>query len=327
MKKKVIHYKALSPALTARLAEAFDLEYVDVKAPGGEARLRERLPEAQGLLGSSFKLTPELLDLAPKLEAIASVSVGFDSYDLPYLERRGILLCNTPDVLTESVADAAFALLLATARRIVELADWVRAGQWQASLGEELFGCDVHGKTLGLVGMGRIGQAIARRAHLGFGMQVNYTAHAAKPEVDERYGARFLALPELLASCDFLCVTVPLSDETHHLLGATELAQLPAHAILINVSRGPVIDEAALIAALQEGRLRGAGLDVFDREPVAADSPLLQLPNVVPTPHLGSATRETREAMARCAVDNLLAALSGQRPANLVNPAVWTRQK
>ncbi|WP_295518751.1 D-glycerate dehydrogenase [uncultured Pseudomonas sp.] len=325
MKKKVIHYKALSPALTARLEEAFDLEFVDLKAPGGEVRLRERLPEAQGLLGSSFKLTPELLDLAPKLEAIASVSVGFDSYDLSYLERRGILLCNTPDVLTESVADAAFALLLATARRIVELADWVRAGHWQASLGEAHFGCDVHGKTLGLVGMGRIGQAIARRAHLGFGMQVHYTAHAAKPAVDERYGARFLPLPELLASCDFLCVTVPLSDETHHLLGAAELARLPAHAILINVSRGPVIDETALIAALQEGRLRGAGLDVFDREPVAPDSPLLQLSNVVPTPHLGSATHETREAMARCAVDNLLAALSGQRPANLVNPQVWRR--
>ncbi|WP_295463647.1 D-glycerate dehydrogenase [uncultured Pseudomonas sp.] len=325
MKKKVIHYKALSPALTARLEEAFDLEFVDLKAPGGEVRLRERLPEAQGLLGSSFKLTPELLDLAPKLEAIASVSVGFDSYDLSYLERRGILLCNTPDVLTESVADAAFALLLATARRIVELADWVRAGHWQASLGEAHFGCDVHGKTLGLVGMGRIGQAIARRAHLGFGMQVHYTAHAAKPAVDERYGARFLPLPELLASCDFLCVTVPLSDETHHLLGAAELARLPAHAILINVSRGPVIDETALIAALQEGRLRGAGLDVFDREPVAPDSPFLQLSNVVPTPHLGSATHETREAMARCAVDNLLAALSGQRPANLVNPQVWRR--
>ncbi|OLU33101.1 bifunctional glyoxylate/hydroxypyruvate reductase B [Pseudomonas sp. PA15(2017)] len=323
MKKKVIHYKALSPAQTARLSAAFDLEYVDVKAPGGEARLRERLPEAQGLLGSSFTLSSELLDLAPRLEAIASVSVGFDSYDLPELARRGILLCNTPDVLTESVADAAFSLLLASARRTVELANWVRAGQWRAGLGEAHFGCDVHGKTLGLVGMGRIGQAIARRASLGFGMHVNYTARTSKPLANERYGARFLPLHELLPACDFLCVTVPLSDETYHLLGAYELAQLPAHAIVVNVSRGPVLDEAALIAALQAGRLRGAGLDVFEREPLASDSPLLRLPNVVATPHSGSATHETREAMARCAVDNLLDALAGKRPANLVNPEVW----
>jgi len=229
------------------------------------------------------------------------------------------VLTNTPDVLTETTADTGFALILATARRVVELANWVRDGHWRSGLGPAQFGSDVHGKTLGIVGMGRIGEALARRAAAGFGMQVIYHSQRPKPDVEARYGARRFALDELLAKADFVCLTVPLSAATEGLIGRGELALMKPEAILINISRGRVVDEQALIDALETRRIRGAGLDVFVQEPLAADSPLLRLDNVVATPHIGSATEETRQAMARCAVDNLLAALAGRRPANAVN--------
>jgi len=271
------------------------------------------------LLGASVRLDASLLDLAPELEVISSVSVGVDNYDIADLDRRGIVLTNTPDVLTETTADTGFALILATARRVVELANWVRDGHWRSGLGPAQFGSDVHGKTLGIVGMGRIGEALARRAAAGFGMQVIYHSQRPKPDVEARYGARRFALDELLAQADFVCLTVPLSAATEGLIGRGELALMKPEAILINISRGRVVDEQALIDALETRRIRGAGLDVFVQEPLAADSPLLRLDNVVATPHIGSATEETRQAMARCAVDNLLAALAGRRPANAVN--------
>ncbi|RRW41334.1 D-glycerate dehydrogenase [Pseudomonas luteola] len=326
MKKRVIAYKKLSPALTARLQEAAELIYVDVTGTHGLAPLEDALPDAHGLIGSSVKLNAELLDKAPHLEAIASVSVGYDNYDLDYLTRRGILLCNTPDVLTETVADTAFALILSTARRVVELANYVKAGDWQASLGEPLFGSDVHGKTLGIVGMGRIGSAIARRGHFGFGMPILYNSHSPKPDIEREFAAQYRSLDQLLSEADFICVTVPLSPETTQLIGARQLALLKPESFFINISRGKVVDEKALIDALQKQQFKGAGLDVFEKEPLPADSPLLSLPNVVATPHIGSATHGTREGMARCAVDNLLAALSGKRPPDLVNREAWERR-
>ncbi|MBK5004248.1 2-hydroxyacid dehydrogenase [Pseudomonas sp. S32] len=319
MNKRIVLYKRLSPDLLARLEQHVEVTWVDLAQPDGLARLREALPGAQGLLGASLRLDASLLDLAPDLEVIASVSVGVDNYDIADLDRRGVMLTNTPDVLTETTADTGFALILATARRVVELANWVREGHWQASLGPAHFGCDVHGKTLGIVGMGRIGEALARRAAAGFGMRVVYHSQRPKPEVQARYNAHRRDLDTLLAEADFVCLTVPLSASTEGLIGARELALMKPDAILVNISRGRVVDEAALAEALQAGRLRGAGLDVFVHEPLAADSPLLKLDNVVATPHIGSATEETRQAMARCAVDNLLSALRGERPANLVN--------
>ncbi|WP_145126688.1 D-glycerate dehydrogenase [Pseudomonas sp. URMO17WK12:I11] len=319
MKKRIVLYKALSPDLLARLQAAAEVTTVDLARPDGMARLRDALPGAHGLLGASVRLDASLLDLAPELEVISSVSVGVDNYDIADLERRGIVLTNTPDVLTETTADTGFALILATARRVVELANWVRDGHWRSSLGPAQFGSDVHGKTLGIVGMGRIGEALARRAAAGFGMQVIYHSQRPKPDVEARYGARRFALNELLAQADFVCLTVPLSAATEGLIGRGELALMKPEAILINISRGRVVDEQALIDALETRRIRGAGLDVFVQEPLAADSPLLRLDNVVATPHIGSATEETRQAMARCAVDNLLAALAGRRPANAVN--------
>ncbi|MGN8248051.1 2-hydroxyacid dehydrogenase [Pseudomonas sp. SMV7] len=319
MKKRIVLYKRLSGQLMARLQAHVEVTWVDINQPDGLARLRDALPGAHGLLGASLRVDDSLLDLAPQLEVIASVSVGVDNYDIAELSRRRVMLTNTPDVLTETTADTGFALILATARRVVELANWVRDGRWQASLGPAHFASDVHGKTLGIVGMGRIGEALARRAAAGFGMRVLYHNRRARPEVEARHGARQCSLDELLQQADFVCLTVPLSAGTEGLIGVRELALMRPEAILVNISRGRVVDEAALVEALRERRIRGAGLDVFVQEPLPLDSPLLQLDNVVATPHIGSATEETREAMARCAVDNLLSALAGERPANLVN--------
>ncbi|MNO86888.1 Glyoxylate/hydroxypyruvate reductase B [compost metagenome] len=323
MKKQVVLYKKLSPLLMARLHEQADVTLIESLDAEGLARLREALPHAHGLLGASLKLDAGLLDLAPNLEAIASVSVGVDNYDIDYLTDRRILLSNTPDVLTETTADTGFALILASARRVVELANLVRAGQWTRNIGPAHFGSDVHGKTLGIIGMGRIGEALAQRGHFGFGMPVIYHSHSPKPAVEQRFNAQYRSLPELLQQADFVCLTLPLTAETEGLIGAEQFALMRPETIFINISRGKVVDEAALVEALRTGQIRGAGLDVFEREPLNLDSPLLQMNNVVATPHMGSATHETREAMARCAVDNLLAALAGERPKNLVNGAAW----
>ncbi|MHC8333236.1 NAD(P)-dependent oxidoreductase [Pseudomonas sp. LB3P25] len=323
MKKQVVLYKKLSPLLMARLYEQTEVTLIDNLNAEGLAKLREALPRAHGLLGASLKLDAGLLDLAPDLEAIASVSVGVDNYDIDYLTERRILLSNTPDVLTETTADTGFALILATARRVVELANMVRAGQWNRNIGPAHFGSDVHGKTLGIIGMGRIGEALAQRGHFGFGMPVLYHSHSPKPAVEQRFNAQYRSLPELLQRADFVCLTLPLTAETEGLIGAEQFALMRPETIFINISRGKVVDEAALIQALREGQIRAAGLDVFEREPLNPDSPLLQLNNVVATPHIGSATHETREAMAACAVDNLLTALAGERPANLVNVGAW----
>jgi phosphogluconate 2-dehydrogenase len=323
MKKQVVLYKKLSPLLMARLHEQAEVTLIESLDAEGLGKLRDALPRAQGLLGASLKLDAGLLDLAPQLEAIASVSVGVDNYDIDYLTERRILLSNTPDVLTETTADTGFALILATARRVVELANMIRQGQWTRNIGPAHFGSDVHGKTLGIIGMGRIGEALAQRGHFGFGMPVIYHSHSPKPAVEQRFNAQYRSLTELLQQADFICLTLPLTAETEGLIGAEEFALMRPESIFINISRGKVVDEKALIEALRTGQIRAAGLDVFEREPLNLDSPLLQLNNVVATPHIGSATHETREAMARCAVDNLLAALAGERPPNLVNGVAW----
>ncbi|KMM78391.1 NAD(P)-dependent oxidoreductase [Pseudomonas deceptionensis] len=320
MKKHVVLYKQLSDALMQRLEAHAHVTLIERLDAQGMEQLRAALPQAQGILGASLKLDAQLLDLAPGLEVVSSVSVGVDNYDIDYLTERKVLLTNTPDVLTETTADTGFALVLASARRVVELANLVRNGQWQKNVGPEHFGTDVHGKTLGIIGMGRIGEALAQRGHFGFGMPVIYHSNSPKPAVEARFNAQYRSLDELLQQADFICLTLPLTAQTEGLIGAEQFALMRPESIFINISRGKVVDEKALINALQQGQIRGAGLDVFEREPLELTSPLLQLDNVVATPHIGSATHETREAMARCAVENLLAALAGDRPANLVNP-------
>ena len=320
MKPHVVLYKSLSAPLMQRLEDHAQVTLIeDVKSPGGLARLRDALPQADGLLGASLKIDGPLLDLAPKLKVISSVSVGVDNYDLQDLTRRGVQLTNTPDVLTETTADTGFALIMASARRVVELANMVRDGQWRQNIGPRHFGSDVHGKKLGIIGMGRIGEALAQRGNLGFGMPVLYHSHSRKPALEARFGAQYRSLEDLLKEADFVCLTLPLTADTEGLIGAAQFALMRPETIFINIARGKVVDEKALIEALRNKQIRAAGLDVFEQEPLAQDSPLLALDNVVATPHMGSATFETREAMARCAVDNLLAALAGQRPPNLVN--------
>jgi phosphogluconate 2-dehydrogenase len=323
MKKSVVLYKKLSPELLQQLEQQANVIYIEDPKGEGRQALRDALRSAHGVIGASLRLDAELLDDAPQLEAVASVSVGIDNYDVDYLSERRILLSNTPDVLTQTTADTGFALILATARRVVELGSMVKAGQWLENIGPKQFGTDVHGKTLGIIGMGRIGEALAQRGHFGFNMPVIYHSNSPKPAVDERFGARHCGLDELLKTADFVCLTVPLTAQTERLIGAREFALMRPSSIFINISRGKVADEQALLHALREGQIRAAGLDVFEREPLGAGSPLLALDNLVATPHIGSATEETREAMARCAVENMLAALRGERPANLVNPQAF----
>ncbi|MDN3555736.1 2-hydroxyacid dehydrogenase [Halomonas maura] len=327
MTKRIVVYRRLHDDQLAQLQRDFHVDVFEHLEDLDDPAFRAALREAHGLVGASRRITPELLDAAPRLEAIASVSVGVDHYPVDELTRRGILLCNTPDVLTETTADTAFLLIMSAARRAVELADFVTRGDWRASIGEAQFGSDVHGKTLGMVGMGRIGAAIARRGALGFGMHVRYSNASPKPALDEELGARRCTLDALLGEADFVCVTVPLSAQTERLIGAREFGLMRPSSIFVNVSRGRVVDEAALIEALEQGRIHAAGLDVFAQEPLPADSPLPHMANVVALPHIGSATHETRTAMAQRAVDNIHLALRGERPISLVNEQAWAERR
>ena len=322
MKKRLIVQGQLSDAQLATLEHLFEViqlsKAMSLDAPDN----RHYLAEAHGIIGSGLAITPELLDAAPKLEVISTISVGYDNIPVDELTRRGIMLCNTPDVLTETTADTGFTLIMATARRVVELAEWVKADQWQASVGPALYGSDVHGKTLGMVGFGRIGQAVAKRGALGFGMKVLYSNASPKPAIEQQLGATRRELDELLAESDFVCVTVPLTADTERLIGDQQFALMKRSAIFINIARGKVVDESALINALENGVIKAAGLDVFEQEPLSASSPLPHMPNVVALPHIGSATHETREAMAQRAVDNIRLALQDEPPISLVNEEV-----
>ncbi|MGQ7260325.1 2-hydroxyacid dehydrogenase [Vreelandella sp. V005] len=322
MKKRLVVQGRLSDAQLATLNDLFDVSVLPKTTALNDPDNHALLAEAHGIIGSGLAITPQLLDATPNLEVVATISVGYDNLPVEELTKRGIMLCNTPDVLTETTADTGFTLIMATARRVVELAEWVKAGKWQASIGPALFGSDVHGKTLGMIGFGRIGQAVARRGALGFGMQVRYSNASPKPALEQELGAVRCELDELLATSDFVCVTVPLTADTERLIGAQQFALMQPSAIFINIARGKVVDESALINALENGVIQAAGLDVFEQEPLPAASPLLNMPNVVALPHIGSATHETRDAMAQRAVDNVRLALQGEKPISLVNEEV-----
>jgi len=322
MKPSIILYKALPDDLLQRLETHFTVTRVADLKPETVAQHADAFASAQGLLGSSEKVDSELLAKMPQLRATSTVSVGYDNFDVDALNARKILLMHTPTVLTETVADTIMALVLSSARRVVEVAERVKAGEWTSGIGADWFGIDVHHKTLGIIGMGRIGLALAQRAHFGFGMPILYNARRHHTEAEERFQARYCDLDTLLKASDFVCLVLPLTDETHHLIGKAQFEMMKKSAIFINAGRGPVVDEAALIEALKNGEIHAAGLDVFEQEPLPVDSPLLSLPNVVALPHIGSATHETRYNMAECAVDNLIDALNGKVEKNCVNPQV-----
>jgi len=320
MKKNVVVYSLIPESLRAELAEQFNLTVVTQPNGDGRAALIEALRDAHGTIGVGVKFDEALLAHAPKLEVVAAGSAGVDSYDVDALTRHGVMLTNVPSAVTESTADVALTLMLCTARRAIEMSTLIREGKWEKSITPAQFGVDVHGKRLGIIGLGRIGTAVAKRGHHGFGMQVLYNANSRKPEQEASMGAQYRDLPALLAESDFVVLTVPLSDATKGLIGRAELAMMKPTGILINIARGPVVDEAALIEALQERRIGGAGLDVFEHEPLPGTSPLASLSNVVALPHIGSATQETRDRMARDAASNLIEGLAGRRPTDLVNP-------
>lgn len=322
MKPSVILYKTLPDDLHQRLSAHFEVTHVPNLSPDTVRHHAEAFDKAVGLLGSSEKVDEALLEKMPALRATSTISVGYDNFDVEALNAHKVLLMHTPTALTETVADTLMALILSSARRVVEVADRVKKGEWTSSIGPDWFGTDVHHKTIGIVGMGRIGLALAQRAHSGFGMPVLYNARRQHKEAEERFNARHCSLDTLLQEADFVCSILPLTEETRHLFGAEQFAKMKKSAIFINAGRGPVVDENALIAALKSGEIHAAGLDVFEQEPLPVSSELLKMPNVVALPHIGSATHETRYNMAATAVDNLIAALEGKVEKNCVNPQV-----
>ena len=319
MKPKVLLYKKVPQASLAALQAHFDVSYFETIDDSNRATFLSALAETEGLIGASVKMPPELLDTAKKLKVASTMSVGTDQYDLAYLADRGIPMMHTPNVLNDTTADTIFTLIMSTARRAVEMANLVREGRWKSSIGEDQFGTDVHGKTLGIIGMGRIGYAIAKRAHFGFDMKIQYSNRSQKPNVEEDFNATYMDMESLLKTSDFVCVMTPLTPETEQLIGAKEFAMMKPSAIFINGSRGKVIDENALINALTQGTIRAAGLDVFEVEPLPANSPLCQLDNAVLFPHIGSATAETRLKMINRAIDNLINAMNGDLSQNCAN--------
>jgi glyoxylate reductase len=291
--------------------------------PTREELLRE-VSEVDGLFCMlTEKIDGELLDAGKNLRIVSSMSVGYDHVDLEAATKRGVMVTNTPGVLTEATADTTLGLMLAVARRIVEGDRWLRDGSWRLKWSPMMMvGRDVHGKTLGIYGMGRIGNSVARRA-AGFGMRIIYHNRSRDEEAEKENGAEYRSKEELLRESDFLSVHVPLNRETRNSIGARELAMMKPTAFLINTSRGGVVEERALVEALSAGTIAGAGLDVFEKEPIEADNPLIKMKNVVLTPHIGSGSIESRTAMAVLAAKNLAAGLRGERPPNLLNPETF----
>jgi gluconate 2-dehydrogenase len=325
-RQKILVFRELPTDQLARLQTEHDVTVANPRVPEQAAAFHAALATTEGMIGSSFQVDAALLVSAPCLKVISSVSVGVDNYALAALAERGVMLCHTPGVLTETTADTIFSIIMATSRRLVELSNHVREGRWTRNIDTDLFGWDVHGKTLGILGFGRIGQALARRAALGFGMPVlfhNRSVVNVAEDAPELYGkVTSVAMDDLLQRADIIAVVLPLSDATRSLIGAREFALMKPGAIFVNGARGAIVHEPALLHALNHGTLRAAGLDVFATEPLPQNSPLRTHPKVTALPHIGSATHETRYAMAKMATSNLLLALSGKLPL-----AVFSAQK
>ncbi|WP_164012934.1 2-hydroxyacid dehydrogenase [Pyxidicoccus trucidator] len=323
VRPRVFVTRQLPGEALGRLGRHVDLRLWEEELPPSRDALLAEAALAEGLVTLlTDRVDAALLAAAPGLRAVSNVAVGYDNIDVPACTTRRIPVGNTPGVLTETTADFAFALLMGLARRVAEADAFVRAGKWRTWSPTLLLGTDVHGATLGIVGLGAIGTAVARRAR-GFGMRVLYVGRQPRPELEAELGARRVDKATLLAEADVVSLHVPLSPETRHWLGRAELAAMKPGALLVNTARGGVVDQDALIEALREGRLGGAALDVMDPEPLPVDSPLMTLPNVLLAPHIASASHATRGRMASMAVDNLLAALEGRRPPHCVNPELF----
>jgi len=320
---RILVAREVFPEVIERLRQDFEVDDNQADVVLGVEGLKARLADKVGVMTAvSDPVTAEVLAAAPELRAVCNFAVGYNNIDIAACTRAGILVTNTPGVLDDTTADLAWALLLATARHIQPSEHWLRAGRWKGFRMTDWLGTDVHHATLGILGMGRIGQAVARRAR-GFDMRVLYhNRNRLDSRQEAECNASWVDKETLLREADFLVLLLPYSPQTHHVIGAAELALMKPGAHLINVARGGIVDDAALVAALREHRIAGAALDVFEGEP-QLNPAFLELDNVTLTPHIGSSSRATRMAMAMTAADNLIAALAGRRPPNLVNVEAW----
>jgi gluconate 2-dehydrogenase len=322
-KPSVLIARAVFPEVVARLRAHFNVETNDTDQPLTPAQLVQRLQGKAGVLTTgSERIGADLLAACPQLKVVCNIAVGYNNFDLQALTAARVLATNTPDVLTETTADFGFALLMATARRITESEHFLRAGRWNRWALDMFAGAEVHGSTLGILGMGRIGQAIARRGAHGFGMRVIYHNRSRLDAATEAgCKASYVTKADLLAQADHLILVLPYSAGSHHAIGAAEIAQMKPTATLVNIARGGIVDDAALALALREQRIAAAGLDVFEGEPQVHPD-LLTVPNVVLTPHIASATLPTRRAMANLGADNLIGFLTQGRALTPINPEV-----
>lgn len=317
MRQKVVVFSQIDPIILEKLQAKYTVMCVDPKQGEVNAQIREAVKDADGMIGAGRLLNEQNLDTATKLKIISSVSVGYDNYDLHYLNARNIWLSNTPHVLTETTADLAFSLLMSAARQVAHLDAWAKQGNWTRTAGKAQFGQDIFGKKLGIIGLGHIGAAIARRGFHGFNMNILYHNRREKIELAESLCATYCSLDELLTESDFVVIAVDLNADSKALMGAEQFALMQKHAVFVNIARGSVVDESALVDVLRKKQIFAAGLDVYQKEPLQS-SALFELDNIVTLPHVGSATAETRFKMANLAYQNLVDALEGRTPQYLV---------
>lgn len=325
MKKKVLVINHLDETIVEKLENQFDVTFLST-SDVTEERLHDAVKDVHGVIGHGLRVDENLLQAAKQLEIVCNISVGYNNFDVQAMLAHNVMGTNTPDVLTDTVADLVFGLVLATARRIPELDQLVKDGNWANVSYESLYGLDVHHKTIGIIGMGRIGEAIANRAHHGFHMDVLYHTRTKKEYAEKEFAAQYRSLDNLLKESDFVVLMTPLTKETEGMLTLREFKLMKESAIFINGSRGQTIVEEDLIEALKTKQIAAAGLDVFKEEPTNPDNPLLAMKNVVTTPHIGSATYATELKMATLAYDNLIAGLEGKKPKTLVSDKMWKKK-
>lgn len=317
-KLKVFIAKKIPREVEKYIGEFCDYEKWEKDIPIPKDELFKRIHDKHGIMLSGIKINEEFLNNAPNLKVVSNISVGYNNFDLNSMKARGVIGTNTAGTLDDTVADLIFGLILSSARRICELDKYVKDLKWKPSDEESLFGYDVHHSTIGIIGMGRIGEVVAKRAKLGFDMEVLYYNRRRKHEAEKNFGVEYCDFKSLLKRSDFVVLMTPLTKDTHHLIGYKEFDLMKGNAIFINASRGQTVNEEALIDALKNKKIYGAGLDVYEIEPINKDNPLLKMPNVVTLPHIGSATEKTRLKMAMAAAENLVKALYGEGTQSVV---------
>ena len=318
MKQKVVVFSQIDATVLDQLERDYHVVVLNPKQGDINEQIRTEVVDADAMIGAGRLLNETNLAPAQQLKIISTVSVGYDNYDVDYLTKNNIWLANTPHVLTETTADLAFTLLVSAARKVPELDQWTKQGEWKRTVGPAQFGQDIFGKTLGIIGLGNIGAAVARRGFYGFNMNILYHNRREKLALAQPLNARYCGLDELLSQSDFVVVAVDLNPESKALMGKAQFEKMQSHAVFVNIARGSVVDEEDLVYALQQQQIFAVGLDVYQKEPLQS-SPLFSLPNVVTLPHIGSATAETRLKMAKLAHKNLVDALEGRTPQYLVN--------